>query len=74
MKTILPGNARVRHPLVDGQKMAVAAGNAGAANMVLPEVVSKRPGIADEYRIKALEKMVPARALEVNKRAFQMGR
>ncbi|MDD2541927.1 MAG: indolepyruvate oxidoreductase subunit beta [Desulfuromonadaceae bacterium] len=59
--------------LVDGQKMATDAGNVRAANTVLLGAVSKRLDIAEEYWIKALEKMVPAKALEVNKRAFQMG-
>ncbi len=60
--------------LVDGQKMATDAGNVRAANTVLLGAVSKRLDIAEEYWLKALEKMVPVKALEVNKRAFQMGR
>lgn len=60
--------------LVDGQKMAADAGNVRAANTVLLGAVSKRLSIPEEYWIKALEKMVPTKALEVNKRAFQMGR
>ncbi|MBW4055460.1 MAG: indolepyruvate oxidoreductase subunit beta [Proteobacteria bacterium] len=59
--------------LVDGQKMATDAGNVRAANTVLLGAVSRRLDIAEEYWLKALEKMVPAKALEVNKRAFQMG-
>jgi len=60
--------------LVDGQKMAADAGNVRAANTVLLGAVSKRLDIAEEFWLKALEKMVPAKALDVNKRAFQMGR
>lgn len=60
--------------LLDGQKMASDAGNARAANTVLLGAISKRLQIGEQYWIKALEKMVPAKALEVNKRAFQMGR
>ncbi|MFA7403301.1 MAG: indolepyruvate oxidoreductase subunit beta [Pelobacteraceae bacterium] len=60
--------------LVDGQKLATTAGNAKAANTVLLGAVSKRLNIPEEFWMKALEKMVPARALEINKRAFQMGR
>ena len=59
---------------VDGQKMAADAGNVRAANTVLLGAVSKRLDIAEEFWLKALEKMVPAKALDVNKRAFQMGR
>jgi len=60
--------------LVDGQHMATDAGNVKAANTVLLGAVSKRLSIPEDYWLKALEKMVPVKALEVNKRAFQMGR
>ncbi len=60
--------------LVDGQKIAADSGNVKAANTVLLGAVSKRLSIAEEFWMKALEKMVPAKALEVNKRAFRMGR
>lgn len=60
--------------LVDGQKMAADAGNVKAANTVLLGAISKRLSISEEYWLKALEKMVPAKALTINKRAFQMGR
>ena len=60
--------------LIDGQKMASDAGNAKAANTVLLGAVSKRLSIPEVYWMKALEKMVPAKALEVNKRAFLTGR
>jgi len=60
--------------LVDGQKIAADAGNVRAANTVLLGAVSKRLDIAEEFWLKALEKMVPPKALAVNKRAFQQGR
>jgi indolepyruvate ferredoxin oxidoreductase, beta subunit len=60
--------------LVDGQTIAHEAGNARAANTVLLGAVSKRLSISEEYWMKALERMVPAKALEVNKRAFLTGR
>lgn len=60
--------------LVDGQKIATDAGNVRAANTVLLGAVSKRLNIPEEQWMKALEKMVPAKALEVNKLAFRMGR
>ena len=60
--------------LVDGPKMAADAGNAKAANTVLLGAISKRLNISEIYWLKALEKMVPVKALEINKRAFQMGR
>ena len=60
--------------LVDGQKIATDAGNVRAANTVLLGAVSKRLDIAEEYWLRALEKMVPSKALDVNKHAFLMGR
>lgn len=60
--------------LVDGQHLATDAGNVKAANTVLLGAVSNRLSIAEEFWLKALEKMVPSKALEVNKRAFRMGR
>ncbi|WP_298432667.1 indolepyruvate oxidoreductase subunit beta [Geobacter sp.] len=60
--------------LVDGQKLASEAGNPRAANTVLLGAVSRRLDIAEEYWLKALEKMVPARALEINLTAFRLGR
>jgi indolepyruvate ferredoxin oxidoreductase beta subunit len=60
--------------LVDGQKLARDAGNARAANTVLLGAVSRRLAIAEEFWMRALEKMVPPKALEVNKKAFQIGR
>jgi indolepyruvate ferredoxin oxidoreductase, beta subunit len=60
--------------LVDGQKIARDAGNVRAANTVLLGAVSRRLAIAEEFWMRALEKMVPSKALEVNKKAFQIGR
>ena len=60
--------------LVDGQKIATDAGNVRAANTVLLGAVSKRLDIAEEYWLRALVKMVPSKALDVNKHAFLMGR
>src|SRR6266702_4807390 len=58
--------------LVDGQQMAADAGNVRAANTVLLGAISRRLEIPEEFWLKALEKMVPVKALEVNKRSFQM--
>jgi len=60
--------------LVDGQGLAREAGNLRAANTVLLGAVSRRLDIAEEYWLQALEKMVPAKALDVNRKAFQLGR
>lgn len=60
--------------LVDGQKLAAEAGNPRAANTVLLGAVSKRLDIAEEFWLAALRKMVPHKALEINMKAFMMGR
>lgn len=60
--------------LVDGQGLANEAGNPRAANTVLLGAVSKRLDIAEHYWLQALEKMAPRKALDVNKKAFLMGR
>jgi indolepyruvate ferredoxin oxidoreductase beta subunit len=60
--------------LVDGLKIATEAGNPRAANTVLLGAVSRRLAIAEDFWLKALEKMVPSRAFEVNRLAFQAGR
>jgi len=60
--------------LLDGQKLATEAGNVRAANTVLLGAVSRRLDIDEQYWLQALEKMVPKKALEVNKKAFLLGR
>jgi indolepyruvate ferredoxin oxidoreductase beta subunit len=60
--------------LVDGQEIAREAGNIRAANTVLLGAVSNRLDIDDQFWMKAIEKMAPHKALDVNKKAFLMGR
>jgi len=60
--------------LVDGQKLAIEAGNARAANTVLLGAVSKRLNIEEKFWLEAIERMVPKKALEVNLKAFAVGR
>ncbi|SNB45617.1 indolepyruvate oxidoreductase subunit beta [Geobacter sp. DSM 9736] len=73
----LPERIRDRFPdflLVDGQQLAMEAGNVRAANTVLLGAVSKRLDIEEKHWLAALEKMVPAKALSVNLAAFNAGR
>ena len=73
----LPEKIKAKFPdflLVDGQGLALQAGDVRAANTVMLGAVSKRLQIAEEVWQKALEKMVPKRALEINLKAFAMGR
>ena len=60
--------------LVDGQGLATEAGNARAANTVLLGAVSKRLDIAENFWVKAIEQMVPKKAVAVNLKAFAVGR
>lgn len=60
--------------LVDGQQLAINAGNARAANTVLLGAVSKRLNIEENYWQEAIERMVPKKALDVNLKAFTVGR
>jgi len=60
--------------LVDGQQLAINAGNARAANTVLLGAVSKRLNIEEKYWLEAIERMVPKKALDVNLKAFAVGR
>jgi indolepyruvate ferredoxin oxidoreductase beta subunit len=73
----LPGKIALRFPdfiLVDGQQLAIEAGNARAANTVLLGAVSKRMQIEEKYWLEAIERMVPKKALAVNLKAFEVGR
>lgn len=73
----LADTIRARFPdflLLDGQTLATEAGNPRAANTVLLGAVSKRLDIAEMYWLEALQKMVPAKALEINRKAFMLGR
>ena len=60
--------------LVDGQNLAMEAGNVRTANTVLLGAVSKRLDIAENFWLEAIERMVPKKALQVNLKAFQVGR
>jgi indolepyruvate ferredoxin oxidoreductase, beta subunit len=60
--------------LVDGQNLALQAGNARTANTVLLGAVSKRLDIEEKFWLQAIEKMVPKKALQVNLKAFELGR
>jgi indolepyruvate ferredoxin oxidoreductase, beta subunit len=60
--------------LVDGQGLAIEAGNARTANTVLLGAVSRRLDIEEKYWVESIKRMVPKKAVEVNLKAFQMGR
>jgi len=73
----LQGAISARFPdfqLVDGLKTATEIGNPRVANTVLLGAVSKHLHLDSNIWQKALQKMVPAKALDVNVRAFEAGR
>ena len=60
--------------LIDGLKIATDIGNPRVANTALLGVVSKHLDIDVSFWEKAVAKMVPAKALEINLLAFKAGR
>lgn len=60
--------------LVDGLKLAAEAGNPRAANTVLLGAVSRKIDLTEDIWEKAITKMVPRKALDVNMKAFSLGR
>lgn len=58
---------------VDALKLANEAGTSKAVNVVLLGVLAKSSDIAREKWIAAVEKTVPAKFLDVNKKAFALG-
>lgn len=59
---------------VDALKLAEEAGTAKASNVVLMGVVSTKMQFDESVWISALEQCVPAKFLELNKKAFALGR
>ena len=59
---------------VDALKLATEAGSAKAVNVVLIGVLSRQMDIPEEVWQKAIDETVPAKFLELNKRAFALGR
>jgi len=73
----LPGKIRSGFSdflLVDGQGLAIKAGDVRAANTVMLGAVSGRLQIDADLWQQALEKMVPPKALDTNLKAFASGR
>ena len=58
---------------VDALTLAEQAGSPKAVNVVLMGVLSKSMDFGEEVWQKALEKCVPPKALEINKKAFALG-
>ena len=59
---------------VDALELAEKAGNSKASNVVLMGVVSTKMDFDKAVWDKAIEECVPAKFLELNKKAFELGR
>ena len=59
---------------VDALELAEQAGNSKASNVVLMGVVSTKMDFDKSVWDKAVEECVPAKFLELNKKAFELGR
>jgi len=58
---------------IDALGLARKCGNDKAANVVLMGLLARKMGFAKEKCLKALEERVPAKFLELNKKAFEEG-
>lgn len=58
---------------VDALNLAVKAGSPKAVNVVLIGVLAKNMDFDKQVWLKAIEETVPARYLELNKKAFELG-
>jgi indolepyruvate ferredoxin oxidoreductase beta subunit len=59
---------------VDGIELAKQAGSFKTMNTVLIGAISGLSGVNEKYWVNAIEKMVPAKTLEMNKNAFELGK
>jgi indolepyruvate ferredoxin oxidoreductase beta subunit len=59
--------------IVDASEIAEKCGNARAANVVLVGMLSRVIGLPVDEVKKAIERLVPSKALEINLKAFQQG-
>ncbi len=60
--------------IVDAADIAAEAGDARAANTVLLGILSPLLPVGEEEWLEVIEKLVPARALDANRKAFLAGR
>ena len=60
--------------LIPAKRLAIEAGNAKCENVVLLGALESRLGFGDDAWKAAIEKRVPAKTIEANLAAFEMGR
>jgi len=68
------GNSGIELVAVDALELAEKAGTAKASNVVLMGVLASRTDYPEELWQNALEQCVPSKFLELNKKAFELGR
>ena len=59
---------------IDALSLAQEAGSPRAVNVVLMGLISKTAGFDEEVWLKALDECVPKKAIDINKKAFALGR
>lgn len=67
-------NAGIDVTAVDALSLAEQAGTSRAVNVVLMGIISHMLDLGDDVWNSALEQCVPGKVLEVNKKAFELGR
>ncbi len=67
-------SAKARVVARDALNLATEVGGAKAVNIVLLGVLSKVSDIPEEVWLEAIEKTVPAKFIDMNKKAFALGR
>ena len=68
------GSLGAKVDAIDALALAEEAGTSKAVNLVLMGRLSKYFDISEDAWIKAIEASVPAKFLELNKKAFKLGR
>lgn len=67
------GESGISYEAIDALDLALQAGNSKAVNVVLIGLMAKHTDIPKEKWLAALEKTVPQKFLELNKKAFELG-
>lgn len=67
------GQAKATLHWVSGEALAKEAGNVKAANVVLLGVIAKLLPLPEEVWWTCLERRIPQRFLQINRRAFELG-
>lgn len=65
--------AGISYEAIDALSLALQAGSPKAVNVVLIGLMAKHTDISKEKWLAALEKTVPQKFLELNKKAFELG-